>query len=168
MEWGAQAEKLIQNNIEVLREQNVDLILACCHWGIEKDNYPENYQQQLGRKCIDWGVDLVIGHHPHVLQGVEKYKGKYICYSLGNFCFGGNPNPSDTDTMIFRQTFSFKEGMAARDDNYSIIPCSITSSRSSNNYQPTPLEGEERERVEQKIIERSNKVGDGNLDLKFE
>lgn len=40
VEWGAQAEKLIQNNIEVLREQNVDLILACCHWGIEKDNYP--------------------------------------------------------------------------------------------------------------------------------
>lgn len=87
VEWGAQAEKLVQNNIEVLREQNVDLILACCHWGIEKDNYPENYQQQLGRKCIDWGVDLVIGHHPHVLQGIEEYKGRYIIYSLANFCF---------------------------------------------------------------------------------
>ncbi len=78
VEWGAQAEKLIQNNIETLREQNVDLILACCHWGIEKDTYPENYQQVLGRKCIDWGVDLVIGHHPHVLQGIEEYKGRYI------------------------------------------------------------------------------------------
>jgi len=58
--------------------------------------------------------------------------------------------------------------MAAKDDNYSIIPCSISSSRTSNNYQPTPLEGEESNRVEQKISERSKKVGDGNLDLKFE
>ena len=63
----------------------MDLILACCHWGIEKDTYPENYQQVLGRKCIDWGVDLVIGHHPHVLQGIEEYKGRYIIYSLANF-----------------------------------------------------------------------------------
>ena len=99
VEWGAQAEKLIQNNIETLREQNVDLILACCHWGIEKDTYPENYQQVLGRKCIDWGVDLVIGHHPHVLQGIEEYKGRYIIYSLANFCFGANRNPADKDTI---------------------------------------------------------------------
>lgn len=76
--------------------------------GIEKDTYPENYQQVLGRKCIDWGVDLVIGHHPHVLQGIEEYKGRYIIYSLANFCFGANRNPADKDTMIFQQTFTFE------------------------------------------------------------
>lgn len=160
------ADKIIDAAMARMTED--DLVIVQIHWGVEKADSPEEEQVALAHRAIDLGADLVIGHHPHVLQGVEKYKGKYICYSLGNFCFGGNPNPSDTDTMIFRQTFSFKEGMAARDDNYSIIPCSITSSRSSNNYQPTPLEGEERERVEQKIIERSKKVGDGNLDLKFE
>lgn len=145
-----------------------DLKIVQVHWGEEKADTPSEEQVDFAHRAIDMGADLVIGHHPHVLQGIEKYKGKYICYSLGNFCFGGNPNPSDTDTMVFRQTFTFREGMAAKDDNYSIIPCSISSSRTSNNYQPTPLEGEERTRVEQKITERSKKVGDGNLDLKFE
>ena len=148
--------------------ENDDLKIVQVHWGEEKSDTPSDEQVSLAHRAIDMGADLVIGHHPHVLQGIEKYKGKYICYSLGNFCFGGNPNPSDTDTMIFRQTFTFREGMAAKDDYYSIIPCSISSSRTSNNYQPTPLEGEERNRVEQKISERSKKVGDGNLDLKFE
>ena len=64
---------------------------------------------ELAHLAIDEGADLVIGHHPHVLQGIEKYKGKYIAYSLGNFCFGGNKNPQDKDTMIFQQTFTVTE-----------------------------------------------------------
>lgn len=145
-----------------------DLVIAEIHWGIEKAAQPEEEQVALAHKVIDLGADLVIGHHPHVVQGVEKYRGKYICYSLGNFCFGGNTDPSDTDSMIFRQTFSFREGMVANTDDYAIIPCSITSVQGTNNYQPMPLEGEERARVERKITERSKLVGDGNLDLKFE
>ena len=87
---------------------------------------------------------MVIGHHPHVLQGVEKYNKKYIVYSMGNFCFGGNQNPSDKDTMIFRQTFSVRNGMVGTDDDYEIIPCSISSTSSYNDYCPTPLEGDGR------------------------
>lgn len=60
----------------------------------------------LGRKCVDWGADLVLGSHPHVLQGIELYQGKFIVYSLANFCFGGNRNPKDKDTMIFQQQFT--------------------------------------------------------------
>lgn len=146
---------------------DADLKIVQIHWGIEKDAEPSEEQVNLAHIAIDKGADLVIGHHPHVIQGVEKYKGKYICYSLGNFCFGGNPNPSDTDTMIFTQTFSFREGTVAKNDDYIIIPCSITSSKSSNNYQPTPLEGDEKIRVEEKIRERSKNLGDGKLDLKF-
>lgn len=156
VEWGAQAEKLIQNNIEVLREQNVDLILACCHWGIEKDNYPENYQQQLGRKCIDWGVDLVIGHHPHVLQGIEEYKGRYIIYSLANFCFGANRNPEDKDTMIFQQTFTFENGEKVEDQNARIIPCMVSSVKTRNDFRPTPATGEDKQRILQRMNEYSS------------
>lgn len=57
---------------------------------------------------IDAGADAVIGSHPHVVQGTETYNGKPIVYSLGNFCFGGNRNPSDTDTMIYQLSYSFK------------------------------------------------------------
>ncbi|MCI5892666.1 MAG: CapA family protein [Clostridiales bacterium] len=146
---------------------DADLKIVQIHWGVEKAAEPSEEQINLAHTAIDKGADLVIGHHPHVLQGVEKYKGRYICYSLGNFCFGGNPNPSDTDTMIFTQTFSFKEGNVAKNDDYEIIPCSITSSKTANNYQPTPLQGDEKERVEEKIRERSKNLGDGKLDLKF-
>ena len=137
----------------------VDLILACCHWGIEKDTYPENYQQVLGRKCIDWGVDLVIGHHPHVLQGIEEYKGRYIIYSLANFCFGANRNPADKDTMIFQQTFTFENGQKVEDRNARIIPCMVSSVSTRNDFKPTPAAGEDKKRILQRMNEYSRDFG---------
>lgn len=107
---------------------------------------------------IDNGADLVVGHHPHVLQGIEKYKGKYIAYSLGNFCFGGNTNPSDMDTIIFQQTFTIDGNGVQEDDNIQIIPCRVSSDYSFNNYQPTIAEGSEAERILQKLEERSNAI----------
>lgn len=155
--WGLGSEQLLAEGIGKLQEQGVDLILACCHWGIEKDNYPTENQQYLGRKCIDLGADLVIGHHPHVLQGVEEYNGKFIVYSLANFCFGANRNPVDKDSMIFRQTFTFVDGVKQEDRQVQIIPCSVSSVKDRNNFQPTPAQGEEASR----IIERINSYSQG-------
>lgn len=152
---GSTVEKTLQDGIGTLKEQGVDLILACCHWGVEKDNYPESYQQTLGRKCIDWGADLVIGHHPHVLQGIEEYQGKYILYSLGNFCFGANRNPSDKDTVIFQQTFTFVDGNRQEDKNIRIIPCSVSSVSTRNDFRPTPARGEDAERIINRMNEYS-------------
>ena len=149
--WGLGSEQLLAEGIEKLRGEGADLILACCHWGIEKDNYPTENQQYLGRKCIDMGADLVIGHHPHVLQGIEEYNGKYIIYSLANFCFGANRNPVDKDTMIFRQTFTFVDGVKQEDRQIQIIPCSVSSVRDRNNFQPTPAQGDEAARIIEKI-----------------
>lgn len=67
-----------------------DYLVVYVHWGIERNETPEEYQRSLGKKIIDAGADLVIGSHPHVLQGVEYYNGKPICYSLGNFIFGSS------------------------------------------------------------------------------
>lgn len=136
-----------------------DLIIVNFHWGEERAAVPNLNQRQLAHKAIDMGADLVIGHHPHVIQGIEKYNGKYIAYSLGNFCFGGNKNPSDKDAYIFRQTFTFDDNkIPADDDNIEIIPCSVSSEKERNNYQPTPLEGDEKQRVLQKITERSESI----------
>jgi len=157
--WETGVERFLQEGIALLQEQDTDIILACCHWGIERENYPEDYQRELGRKCIDWGADLVIGHHPHVLQGIEEYQGKYIVYSLGNFCFGANRNPADKDTMIFQQTFTFVEGEKSDDTIVKVIPCSVSSVTNRNDYRPTPATGEEAIRIIDRINEYSKDFG---------
>lgn len=157
--WGKGTEGLVRDGIDKLKEENVDLIIACCHWGTEKEYYPDDYQTELGPKCIDMGADLVLGHHPHVLQGIEEYNGKYIVYSLGNFCFGANRNPADKDTMIFQQTFTFVDGQLQEDLDARIIPCSLSSVSSRNDFQPTPLEGEEASRVIGRLNEFSKEMG---------
>ena len=119
------------------------------HWGNETETVPDTNQMTLGRLAIDEGADLVCGHHPHVLQGIETYKGKNIVYSLGNFCFGGNSSPSDMDTMIYQQTFTIDADGVKKDNVTNIIPCSISSAAYDgyNNYQPTPAEGDEATRI---------------------
>lgn len=169
--WGFGSETLVKEGIEKLKEQEADIIIACCHWGIEKDNYPEEYQLELGRKCIDMGADLVLGHHPHVLQGIEEYNGKLIVHSLANFSFGANRNPEDKDTMIFQQTFTFVDGVKQEDMKASVIPCSVSSVTTRNNFQPTPLEGEEAVRVIDRLNEYSAEMGvsiseEGNIEIK--
>ena len=144
---GKRVETYLKDGITQLREEGMDLVIACCHWGIETHHDTTAYQQELGRKCIDWGADLVLGHHPHVLQGIECYNGKYIVYSLGNFCFGGNTNPGNKDSMIFQQTFTFVNGKKREDDNIRIIPCSVSSVKSRNDYQPTLAKRAEAERI---------------------
>ncbi len=156
---GAGVEKTMEEGIRRLQAEGVDLILACCHWGIEREYYPEDYQRTLGQKCIDWGADLVIGHHPHVLQGIEEYKGKYIIYSLGNFCFGANRNPEDKDTMIVQQTFTFVDGEKQEEAPFRIIPCSVSSVTSRNDFKPTPAQGEEAKRIIGRVNEYSKEFG---------
>ncbi len=156
---GYLVEDTIQTGIAELQEQEADLILVSCHWGVEREYYPEDYQKILGEKCIDWGADLVIGHHPHVLQGIDEYKGRYIIYSLGNFCFGANRNPPDKDTMIFQQTFTFTDGEKLEDQAIRVIPCSVSSVPERNNFQPTPAVGEEKTRIINRINEFSLEFG---------
>lgn len=145
----------VKDNIAKVKEEGAQLIIVIFHWGNEKEEVPDSNQIALGRLAIDEGADLVCGHHPHVLQGIETYKGKNIVYSLGNFCFGGNSAPSDMDSMIFQQTFTITEGGVQADNVTNIIPCSISSEYGYNNYQPTPAEGEEAQRIKNKIEERS-------------
>lgn len=80
---------ILLKEIETLSEKN-DYVIVFVHWGIERAEHPESYQRALGKQFLDAGADLVIGAHPHVLQGVEYYKEKPIVYSLGNFVFGSS------------------------------------------------------------------------------
>lgn len=151
-------EQQLKDNIEKVKADGAQLIVVIFHWGNETETVPDSNQTTLGRMAIDLGADLVCGHHPHVLQGIETYKGKNIVYSLGNFCFGGNSSPSDMDTMIYQQTFTIDADGIKKDNVTNIIPCSISSAAYDgyNNYQPTPAEGDEATRILDKINERSS------------
>ena len=151
-------EQQLKDNIAKVKADGAQLIVVIFHWGNETETVPDSSQTTLGRIAIDEGADLVCGHHPHVLQGIETYKGKNIVYSLGNFCFGGNSSPSDMDTMIYQQTFTIDADGVKKDNVTNIIPCSISSAAYDgyNNYQPTPAEGDEATRILGKINERSS------------
>jgi poly-gamma-glutamate synthesis protein (capsule biosynthesis protein) len=154
----------IRDGIQTLRDEGVDLVIASCHWGIEGDHYPNDYQQTLAHKIVDWGADLVVGTHPHVLQGVEEYNGKIILYSLGNFCFGGNSNPTDKNTAIYQQTFTFVDGVLQTDISADIIPCSISSTDSKNDYQPTVASGNKMQSIIDKMNEYSKPYSSVSFD----
>ena len=151
-------EQQLKDNIAKVKADGAQLIVVIFHWGNETETIPDSNQTTLGRIAIDEGADLVCGHHPHVLQGIETYKDRNIVYSLGNFCFGGNSSPSDMDTMIYQQTFTIDADGVKKDNVTNIIPCSISSAAYDgyNNYQPTPAEGDEATRILGKINERSS------------
>lgn len=142
------AKKVLRKAIKTMKKKKTDLLIVSFHWGIERTSKITKSQKELSRIAVDeGGADLVLGHHPHVLQPIEKYKDAYIVYSLGNFCFGGNTNPKDKDTMIYQQTFTFHNDQLVPSDEVKIIPCSISSITTRNNYQPTPSKGKEKQRI---------------------
>ncbi|MDD3218859.1 MAG: CapA family protein [Lachnospiraceae bacterium] len=145
-------------NIKKVQSEGADIVIVSFHWGTEKEYTPNDVQKELAHAAVDAGADLVLGHHPHVLEGIEEYNGKNIVYSLGNFCFGGNKNPSDKNTMIFQQTFTVKDGQVTQDNVTNIIPCTISSTSDYNDYQPTIAEGDKKQEIEELITQYSSEL----------
>ncbi len=110
-----------------------DLVVVSFHWGAELMIAAKGYQVELGHQAIDWGADLVLGHHPHVLQEIEVYKGRLIAYSLGNFVFGSQSNRTNT-SMILLCTFKGKSLVKVE-----AVPLDVNNYRVE--YQPRVLTG---------------------------
>ncbi|MED3499371.1 CapA family protein [Brevibacillus agri] len=79
-----------------------DLVVVIAHWGKEREDFPVDHQKELAKAYIDAGADLIVGGHPHVLQGFEQYRGKWIAYSLGNFIFTRSTEPKTWETMVLQ------------------------------------------------------------------
>ena len=147
---------------EIRRYKRPDnVVIVVMHWGSELDPTPRLWQQAMGRKFIDAGADAVVGHHPHVVQGIERYRGKTIAYSLGNFAFGGNSLARSPETFILRLRFRSEAGKTNVMPP-SLVPCWITSSQARNgagvlrnNYQPKPVFGETAHQTIALILRRS-------------
>lgn len=122
-------------------KQQYPIVIVSFHWGIEKYYRPTENQLKMGRLAVDSGADLVIGHHSHRINPIEEYKGVYICYSLGNFCFSGNDKPDDMNSFLFQTRFRIsKNGETITNTGFRIIPIRITSLKDKNNYVPTPID----------------------------
>ncbi len=95
-------------------KKSCDYVIVFVHWGVEKKETPEEYQRTLAKGYIDAGADLVVGCHPHVLQGFEYYKGVPIVYSLGNYLFDNRSG----ETLLLETSFSEDKPVSVR-----LVPC---------------------------------------------
>jgi poly-gamma-glutamate synthesis protein (capsule biosynthesis protein) len=122
----------VRHDIAKVRPK-ADLVVVSFHWGAELMTTAKDYQRELGRLAIDWGADLVLGHHPHVLQELELYRGRLIAYSLGNFVFGSESDRTN-DSMILLCRFKGKTLVAAE-----AVPLDVNNYRVA--YRPRVLTG---------------------------
>lgn len=118
----------VQKDIERIKK-NVDIVCVSLHWGHQYFSYPSPEQIEIAHRIIDFGCDIIIGHHPHVVQGVEEYKNGIIVYSLGNFFFPDfDRGPSvirrwpDESKYSFILECTFSQGKIK---SYRIIPCRV-------------------------------------------
>ena len=130
----------MRSDIAKLRAQGAQIVIAALHWGLEGKYRANSTQEKYGHLAIDAGADIVYGHHPHVLQKIEQYNGGIIFYSLGNFSFGGNTAPRDRDSAIVQMEILRDENGKAVLGELTVIPVSISSIPTYNNYQPIPYE----------------------------
>ena len=131
--------EVITEAIRTLREQ-VDLVVFVPHWGYETNPHRNKEQLELAHAVIDAGADIVWGSHPHVLQELEFYNGGVICYSLGNFSFGGNNYPDDYDSALVQQeVIRTADGKVSLGETI-VVPVRISTNDTRNNFQPVPYE----------------------------
>ena len=143
------------NEIKALKKAGCDYIVYACHWGTEYAENHNDIQKLMATYAIDAGADCVIGTHPHVVQGVEVYNGKPIFYSLGNFVFGGNLNPTDYDGLVVQMTLHF-DHQVCDDVQARLIPILTSGVQDgTTNFQPVMAEGEEKDRILNRIQQDS-------------
>jgi len=149
------------------------IVIVNIHWGVELAEKPTAWQTTAARAWIDAGADLIVGHHPHILQGIEMYKEKYIVYSLGNFAFGGDSLAARKETIVLHASFAMTKGLPALAE-ISITPCYTTSSTMKNrrgtlrnNYQPTIVTGGQAEAVIELLLSRSALLKNGVTQLQW-
>ncbi len=145
-----QEQKTITKQLDALKKKGCQLIVASLHGGMEYYETRDKGQQYQARWLIDHGCGLVICHHPHVLQGIDIYKGATICYSLGNFVFGGNAAIKRVRarySAMFQFTFSFDENNRYLGQQLNLIPVFVSSDDKINTYQPYPVKGKDAKAV---------------------
>ena len=130
------------NAINQMKADGAEYIVMAFHWGKELYYKPTQKMIDLAQACIDAGADLIYGTHPHVLGPIVEYNSGIIMYSVGNWSFGGNTQPTDQDTAIIQVTIKRDLDGSITTEGYDAIPCCVSSNMSGgvgyNDYKPTP------------------------------
>ena len=132
-------------------QSRCDIVIASFHWGLDKRYSPTGQQIAYGRAAVDAGADLVVGHHSHLVSGIELYKGKHIVYGLGTIV-SAVERPDDVDTFIYQHTFSVT-GTSVSNKDFNIVPVLMTANgkNSYNDAQPVIADGDDKTRILNKI-----------------
>ena len=142
--------KQYRRQAEKLREAGCAAVITVMHAGTEYSyDPPDGYQKQITNIAVPLS-DLIIGHHPHVVQGFKLLEGVPVVYSLGNCSFGGNTKPKDFDALVVQAVLHFTEGELTQTDLH-FHPISISSDTHYNNYSPRFLTEQDAERVLKKM-----------------
>lgn len=145
----------IESRIASLREDGCDLIVVSLHWGRETHMTSENWQFAYAKKVIDYGADVIWGHHPHVVQPIYVYKGKPVFFSTGNFIFG-TISDMDKSTGVFQLDYALEGGKPVL-KTLRVIPCQTTG---RGDYRPFELtEQADREKCLRKLYGKKKVTG---------
>lgn len=150
-------EAKAKRQIRALREAGCTAIIHCLHMGEEYARAPTAGQRANAKLLSRLGVSLVVGHHPHVAQGMEIFGHMPVVYSLGNACFGGNHAPKDLDAVLLQVEIRFSQGSAVS-QQLTFWPISISGQAKRNDFQPRLLSGADAERVMKKLNASSGQV----------
>ena len=155
----ANGKKDITKDVKALREMGCQIVIASFHWGSEyRDDFTAE-QRSIGRAAIKAGADIVVGHHPHIVQGIERYQDTYILYSVGNLVFGGNVDPDDRDAYAARLTFTVYEDRCDPPE-LTIVPLRLTALDEGTDYRPVLAGEEDAQRIVNRILKRSSNMTD--------
>lgn len=145
-----QGPERVTDEIAQLKKAGCDFIVYTCHFGNEYEPRHNALQEEIARAAVDAGADLVIGHHPHIVQGIEEYQGSLIFYSLGNLVFGGNLDLRVFDGLLVQVTLDFAQGVLAL-TRVRLLPVLTSGSRPANDFRPVPAEGADKARIMEAI-----------------
>lgn len=142
------------NDLKYLKKQGCDVIIYSCHWGKEYSPTHNLKQIRMADYAIKNGADIVVGTHPHCVQGIEQRNGGVVIWSLGNLVFGGTHDMTTFDALIARAALRFEDGKY-QGVTLTLIPVLTSSDRPCNNFQPEFASGEDYERIMRLIQEDS-------------
>lgn len=151
--WGVGFNKRrnIADTIRQLKADGADAVVCTLHFGEEYATNHNNVQTIVAQMVIDAGADLVVGHHPHVVQGIEVYQNRMIFYSVGNFLFGGNATVRVNGCLIPRVTLTFSDEGEYLGQQASVYPGNISGDDEENDYQPRLVTGDAAQAVYERI-----------------
>ena len=152
-------KKDISADVKALREAGCQIVIASFHWGSEYRDDFTGEQRTIGRAAIKAGADIVVGTHPHIVQGIEAYQDSYILYSLGNLVFGGNVDPDDRDAYLARVTFTVY-GDHCDAPELTVVPIRLTALDKGTDYRPVVADEADSARIFKRIMKLSSGMGD--------